>query len=80
MFYVEKFKTDPFFFVKKHLDFLSTCNNNIKCSTFMFNDGLDDVLKAYLSRISLPNMKLEVIFRKNSAFSYGDWSDGIIKT
>lgn len=77
--YVEKFKTDPFYFVKKHLDFLSECNNHIKCATLVFNDDLDEVLKSYLSKISLPNMKVEVVFRKNSAFSYGAWSDAILK-
>lgn len=80
--YQEKFKTDPMFFARTHVDFLNQCNNNnIKKATFVFNDDITDELKmlAVETVCQIKTMDTEVIFRKNTGFSYGAWNDVIKK-
>jgi len=71
------FDKDPLFFFKKHIDFLSKLNSDQITATFVFNDDIDPKLKFELLGYNFG--KFEIIFRKNSGFSYGIWNDTIIK-
>lgn len=78
--YVEKFKTDPLYFAKIHLEFLRPLKNNIKRATFVFNGGLsDEIFQELLQLPRNPDIELEIIFRENSAFSYGAWDSAITR-
>jgi len=80
--YQEKFKNDPMFFVRYHVNFLNTCENNkIKRATFVFNDDISDELKDLILQtvVEVKTMEVEVIFRRNGGFSYGAWNDVIKK-
>ena len=78
--YQRIFKQNPLFFAYKQIEFLSTCNNDIKTATFVFNDDISDELKTkILDELKLSNMNLEIIFRPNNGFSYGAWRDVISK-
>lgn len=76
--YRKLFNIDPLYFCKKHLDFLETIDTaNQVIATFVFNDDIDEVIKAEI--IGAVSDKVELIFRKNSGFSYGIWNDTIIQ-
>lgn len=80
--YQEKFRTDPMFFARTQVDFLNRCvDTPIKLATFVFNDDISDELKALavetVSKIT--TMQYEVVFRRNSGYSYGAWNDMVKK-
>lgn len=76
--YQDLFNKDPLCFFRKHLDFLQTVHNPDQISTtFVFNDDIDPVIKRQLD--DYYPYKFEVLYRKNSGFSYGIWNDTIIK-
>lgn len=80
--YQEKFRTDPMFFAKKHVDFLNRCiDTPIKKATFVFNDDISDELKVLATEVAsqIKTMDVEVVFRRNSGYSYGAWNDMIKK-
>jgi len=75
---------DPFYFVKKHLEFLSSLDkdNQIKEAIFVvnrFNSFIDEnilnVVNQYKGKIPV-----EVVFRGNRGFSYGAWDEVVKKT
>jgi len=76
--YQDLFSKDPLYFFKKHLDFIRTVHDpdNFR-ATFVFNDDIEDTLKTLLQSY-IPD-RFEIVFRKNSGFSYGIWNDIILK-
>jgi hypothetical protein len=78
--YQAKFDIDPLYFFKIHLDFLSTCNADIKLSTFVFNDDISQDLKSEIHKLAEQSeIANEIVFRQNGGFSYGAWNDIIKK-
>lgn len=80
--YQEKFRTDPMFFAKTHVNFLNRCvDTSIQKATFVFNDDISDELKFLATETvaQIKTMDAEVIFRKNGGYSYGAWRDMIKK-
>jgi hypothetical protein len=78
--YQEKFKNDPMFFVKTHVDFLNKCyDSNIQLATFLFNEDMSDELKqiAIQTINQIKTMNVEIVFRPNIGFSYGGWNETI---
>ena len=76
--YQDLFNKDPLCFFRKHLDFLQTVHNPDQISTtFVFNDDIDPVIKRQLD--DYYPYKFEILYRKNSGFSYGIWNDTIIR-
>lgn len=80
--YQEKFKTDPMFFARTHVDFLNKCvDTNIKRATFVFNDDISEELQnlAIETVSQIKTMEAEIIFRRNNGYSYGAWNDVVKK-
>lgn len=80
--YQEVYQVDPLYFVKKQRDFLSYCDEkDISKVTFVFNDDISVELKSKILDVKIDGgrIPLEIIFRPNLGFSYGAWSDAIIK-
>lgn len=79
--YSKKIGEDPYFFIKKHLNFLKSCTNNIKSATFVFNVDSEHsgnlVRNFTLFGIQDLSIKLDFFVRNNSGFSYGAWSESI---
>lgn len=75
-YYTERFKLDPLYFFKKHLDFFSKTHLSFITPTFVFNDDIDDNLKLKILKLA---KEYEVVFRKNAGFSYGAWEEVIEK-
>lgn len=75
--YQDLFNRDPLFFVRRHLDFLQTIHDPDQVfATFVFNDDIAPSIRAKLDELYPHNF--EIIYRKNSGFSYGIWNDTII--
>ena len=80
--YQEKFRNDPMFFARAHVEFLNRCTDTpIKKATFVFNDDISDEVKmlAVETVSQIKTMEAEVVFRRNSGYSYGAWRDMIKK-
>lgn len=73
--YQELFSKDPLFFLKKHIDLVTRVTDVDITATFVYNDDLDTDLKKEIERYSRD--KIEIVFRKNSGFSYGIWNDTV---
>lgn len=69
-------KLDSLFFFKEHLNFLKNIKTDIKIfPTFVFNEDVDSQIKKELDGYS----EYDILYRKNSGYSYGAWNDVIIK-
>jgi hypothetical protein len=80
--YQDKFKNDPMFFARHHVDFLNRCENSkVELATFVFNDDMPNELKQLaIDTVSqIKTMRVEIVFRTNVGFSYGAWNDMIKK-
>lgn len=75
--YQNIFNRDPLHFLKKHLNFIQTAKIDDLVATFVFNDDIDDEIKKAILLLAT-NSNAEMIFRKNSGFSYGIWNDIIV--
>ena len=80
--YVSKFEDDPLFFIRIHKEFLDTCGGtHISMGTFVINDDLEKETKEKITQLVAEcKIPTTVVFRENSAFSYGIWNDTIINT
>ena len=78
--YQELSKTDPLYFIERHIEFLATCSDEVALASFVVNDDISDELKEEINnavyKLAIPT---EVIFRKNGGYSYGGWNDVIKK-
>lgn len=78
--YQELSKTDPLYFIERHIEFLKTCTDEVALASFVVNDDISDELKAEITNaVSELDINNEVVFRKNGGYSYGGWNDVIIK-
>ena len=89
--YIDEIRKNPFYFVKKHLEFLETIdinNSHIKKATFVFNINSKEEInlimnyfKNYAENIknNIQNPKIRILVRENLGLSYGAWDCGIIK-
>lgn len=75
--YQKLFKNNPLYFFEKHFNFIKDFKTEELFTTFVFNDDIDIEIKNKLTEYTSENY--EIIFRKNSGFSYGIWNDIITK-
>lgn len=77
-YYQAVFETNPLHFFDRHVEFLKTAKD-IDLVTFVFNDDIAPELKECIDALSSTDIgkPLEIIYRKNSGFSYGIWNDVI---
>lgn len=79
-YYQAVFGSNPLHFFNKHVQFLKT-SKDIDLVTFVFNDDIEPALKEQIDRITsdVLGLPVEIVYRKNSGFSYGIWNDIIEK-
>lgn len=75
-YYKNTLRDNPLFFMDSHLKFLETAKG-IDLTTFVFNDDIDAETISQISLKTANIPRLEVVYRKNSGFSYGIWNDTI---
>ena len=75
--YQDVFRNDPLCFFKKHVEFFKNeyVSGDIT-PTYVFNDDIDNNIRKELDTYQ---ETVDIIYRKNSGFSYGIWNDTIIK-
>lgn len=71
-------ENDTFHLLKKHLKFLSQCDNEITEATIIVNGKFPDGLQQVVEECGPYKMHLTFIERDNKGFSYGAWNDALI--
>lgn len=81
--YTDRVSSNKYFFVEKHVEYLSTCNkDNLRKVVFCFNltskDNPKEIEEIIENKFKTIDVEVVCFFRHNTGFSYGAWNEYII--